>query len=62
MIAAELSEKIEPKGVISNVTPLGGYINFFVNKSQLAETVIKDVLTKKVESYYKLTKLSSIVS
>ena len=47
MIAAELSEKIEPKGVISSVTPLGGYINFFVNKSQLAETVIKDVLTKK---------------
>ena len=44
MIAAELSEKIEAKGVISNVTPLGGYINFFVNKSQLAETV---VLTKK---------------
>ena len=41
MIAAELSEKIEAKGVISNVTPLGGYINF------LAETVIKDVLTKK---------------
>ena len=47
MIAAELSEKIEAKGVISNVTPLGGYIIFFVNKSQLAETVIKDVLTKK---------------
>lgn len=47
MIAAELSEKIEAKGVISNVTPLGGYINFFVNKSQLAETVIKNVLTKK---------------
>lgn len=47
MIAAELSAKIEAKGVISNVTPLGGYINFFVNKSQLAETVIKDVLTKK---------------
>lgn len=47
MIAVELSEKIEAKGVISNVTPLGGYINFFVNKSQLAETVIKDVLTKK---------------
>ena len=47
MIAAELSEKIEAKGVISNVTPLGGYINFCVNKAQLAETVIKDVLTKK---------------
>ena len=47
MIAAELSEKIEAKGVISKVTPVGGYINYFVNKSQLAETVIKDVLTKK---------------
>ena len=47
MIAEELSSKIEPKGVISKVIPLGGYINFFVNKSQLAETVIKDVLTKK---------------
>ena len=30
--------------------PLGGYVNFFVNKSQLAENVIKDVLTKK-ENY-----------
>ena len=47
MIAEELSSKIEAKGVVSKVTPLGGYINFFVNKSQLAETVIKDVLTKK---------------
>ena len=27
--------------------PLGGYINFFVNKSQLAETVIKDVFNKE---------------
>ena len=47
MIAEELSSKIEAKGVVSKVTPLGGYINFFVNKSQLAETVIKDVLTRK---------------
>ena len=47
VIAQELSSKIEAKGAISNVTPLGGYINFFVNKSQLAKTVIKDVLTKK---------------
>ena len=47
MIAEELSSKIVAEGVISKVTPLGGYINFFVNKSQLAETVIKDVLTKK---------------
>ena len=62
MIAAELSEKIEAKGVISNVTPLGGYINFFVNKSQLAETVIKDVLTKKEKyGHSKLGKDKTIV-
>ena len=62
MIAAELSEKIEAKGVISNVTPLGGYINFFVNKSQLAETVIKDVLTKKEKySHSNLGKDKTIV-
>lgn len=47
MIAQELSEIIEANGEISKVMPLGGYVNFFVNKSQLAETVVKDVLTKK---------------
>ena len=47
MIAADLPENIEAKGAISKVMPLGGYVNFFVNKSQLAETVINDVLTKK---------------
>ena len=50
MIAADLAESIEAKGEISKVMPLGGYVNFFVNKSQLAENVIKDVLTKK-ENY-----------
>ena len=47
MIAADLAENIEAKGAISKLMPLGGYVNFFVNKSQLAETVINDVLTKK---------------
>ncbi|MDY5212893.1 arginine--tRNA ligase [Intestinibacter sp.] len=47
MIAADLAENIEDNGAISKVMPLGGYVNFFVNKSQLAETVINDVLTKK---------------
>ena len=50
MIAADLAESLEAKGEISKVIPLGGYVNFFVNKSQLAESVIKDVLTKK-ENY-----------
>ena len=47
MIAAELAEGIKAKDGISKVMPMGGYVNFFVNKSQLAESVIKDVLTKK---------------
>ena len=50
MIAADLAESIEAKDEISKVMPLGGYVNVFVNKSQLAENVIKDVLTKK-ENY-----------
>ena len=50
MIAADLAESIEAKDEMSKVMPLGGYVNFFVNKSQLAENVIKDVLTKK-ENY-----------
>lgn len=50
MIANELSESIEAKGEITKVAPLGGYVNFFVNKSQLAESVIRNVLTQK-ENY-----------
>ena len=50
MIAADLAESIEAKDEISKVMPLGGYVNFFVNKSQLANSVIKEVLTKK-ENY-----------
>lgn len=50
MIAADLAESIEAKNEISKVMPLGGYVNFFVNKSQLADSVIKDVLSKK-ENY-----------
>ena len=46
MIAADLAEQIEAKDEITKVAPMGGYVNFFVNKSQLAESVIKDVLSK----------------
>ena len=46
MIAADLAENIAAEGAISKVEPAGGYVNFFVNKSQLAKTVINDVLTK----------------
>ena len=47
MIAADLAENIEAKGDIAKVMPMGGYVNFFVNKSQLATNVINDVLTQK---------------
>ncbi|GIM31318.1 arginine--tRNA ligase [Paraclostridium bifermentans] len=46
MIAADLAESIEAKDAISKVEPAGGYVNFFVNKSQLAKNVINDVLTR----------------
>ncbi len=46
MIASDLAEQIEAKDEITKVAPMGGYVNFFVNKSQLAESVIKDVLSK----------------
>ena len=46
MIASDLAENIAAEGTISKVEPAGGYVNFFVNKSQLAKTVINDVLTK----------------
>ena len=46
MIASDLAENIAAEGAISKVEPAGGYVNFFVNKSQLAKTVINDVLTK----------------
>ncbi|MDU3802748.1 arginine--tRNA ligase [Paraclostridium bifermentans] len=46
MIAADVAESIEAKDAISKVEPAGGYVNFFVNKSQLAKNVINDVLTQ----------------
>ncbi|MCR1876638.1 arginine--tRNA ligase [Paraclostridium bifermentans] len=46
MIAEDLAESIEAKDAISKVEPAGGYVNFFVNKSQLAKNVINDVLTQ----------------
>lgn len=47
LIAQDIAESIDAEGDISKVTPMGGYVNFFVNKSQLAKTVINNVLTQK---------------
>ena len=47
LIAGDIAESIVAEGDISKVVPMGGYVNFFVNKSQLAKTVINNVLTQK---------------
>lgn len=47
LIAQDIAESISAEGDISKVVPMGGYVNFFVNKSQLAKTVINNVLTQK---------------
>ncbi len=52
IIAEELSNKIETNDEISKVINMGGYVNFFVNKSSLAKKVIENVFSQK-ENYGK---------
>jgi arginyl-tRNA synthetase len=47
MIAEDLAKGIELTEAVAKVINLGGYVNFFVNKTQLAETVINKVLSEK---------------
>ncbi len=47
MIAEDLAGKINLTDEITKVINLGGYVNFFVNKSSLAKTVIENVLSQK---------------
>lgn len=49
-VALELSEKLKPNELIAQVVPKGPYVNFFVNRSYLAELTLKDVLRMK-DSY-----------
>lgn len=46
-IANELSKKFKPSNLISEAKAIGPYINFFVNKSRIAEEIIKEVLKQK---------------
>ena len=46
-IAEELANKIDGGDLFEKVESAGPYINFFVNKAKLTETVIEDVLEKK---------------
>jgi len=46
-IANELGKRFKPNDVIVSVKAVGPYINFFVNKSKIAEETIKEVLKQK---------------
>lgn len=52
IIAEEIAKEIELTDEISKVINLGAYVNFFVNKGQLAKKVINQILTEK-ENYGK---------
>ncbi|MEJ8554048.1 arginine--tRNA ligase [Tepidibacter sp. Z1-5] len=52
MIANELCEKMEKTNLIQRVETAGAYINFFIDKSSLAKSVVTEVLEKK-EDYGK---------
>lgn len=47
MISSELCEKMEKTDLIQKVETAGAYINFFVDKSSLAKSVVSEVLDKK---------------
>lgn len=47
MIAEELANKVGEEEYFEKIQNLGPYVNFFVNKEKLSETVIKAVFDKK---------------
>ena len=50
-IASEIKEKLEPVEEVEKVEVTGGYLNFFINKSTLAEEVLGEI--SKTEQYGK---------
>jgi len=50
MIAEDIKEKIELNDdLIEKMEIIGGYLNFFINKKTLAETVVTEIKAKKDE-------------
>lgn len=43
-IAAELAEKIKPEAVIQQVKTVGGYLNFFVDRTLFSKEIVAEVL------------------
>ncbi len=46
MIASELAEKIEKDQIIEEISPLGGYLNFFFNKKAFAKDIAEKVISE----------------
>lgn len=51
-IAEDLASQLKPKELIEDIYSVGPYVNFKVNKTKLAEFVLKDIFEKE-ESYGK---------
>ena len=51
-IASELAKKIEPEPPIKKIESVGPYLNIFVDKSLLAESVLNEIYDRK-EDYGK---------
>ena len=47
VIASELKEKLSIDENIEKIEIAGGYLNFYINKSQLAKTVLEEIENKK---------------
>lgn len=48
LIAEELKEKIKTDGnILEKIEIIGGYLNFYINKKSLAETVLTEITDKK---------------
>ena len=52
-IATELKEKLAEDEVISKIDVVGGYLNFFINKSAFAKNVV--ILTSQVFLYLQVS-------
>jgi arginyl-tRNA synthetase len=46
-IAKDLAKKLEKTDLIEAIKPTGPYVNFFLNKSKVAEIILKEIYDKK---------------
>ena len=46
-IALDLSKRFKPDNLVSEAKAIGPYLNFFVNKANIAETTIREILKQK---------------